>query len=116
MSLSSLIKRKARAALSTGLWAVLMAYFGYHAVQGEHGLLARNALSAQVTEAHATLADLRADRQRLEAQVGLMAPDAVDRDMLDERARAMLNYAHPNDVVIFLHEQSGIAGDIRHSP
>ena len=105
MSLNSLMKRKARAVLSTGLWAVLMAYFGYHAVQGEHGLLARNALSAQVAEARTTLADLQAERQRLEAAVGLMAPDAVDRDMLDERARAMLNYAHPNDVVIFLRER-----------
>ena len=103
--MNSLIKRKARAALISGLWAVLMAYFGYHAVQGEHGLLARNALSAQVDDARATLADLRAERRRLEAQVGLMAPDRVDRDMLDERARAMLNYAHPNDVVIFLRDE-----------
>ena len=82
-----------------------MAYFGYHAVQGEHGLLARNALSAQVEDARATLSDLHAERRRLEALVGLMAPDRVDRDMLDERTRAMLNYAHPDDLVIFLGEE-----------
>jgi cell division protein FtsB len=102
---NALIKRKARPVLVTGLWAVLVAYFGYHAVQGEHGLLARNELSAQVQQAEARLDELRSERERLEARVDLLSPDAVDRDMLDERARAMLNYAHPDDVVIFLRER-----------
>jgi cell division protein FtsB len=105
MQIKPLIKRKARPVLVTALWAVAMAYFGWHAVQGEHGLLARNDLSARVAEAEARLAELRAERERLEAQVELLSPDGVDRDMLDERARAMLNYAHPDDVVIFLPDQ-----------
>jgi cell division protein FtsB len=99
-----LIKRKARPVLVTGLWAVLVAYFGWHAVQGEHGLLARNDLSSQVAEAEARLEALRSEREGLEARVELLSPDGIDRDMLDERARAMLNYTHPDDVVIFLRE------------
>ena len=101
---NSLIRRRGFAILSSSLWAVLMAYFGYHAVQGNHGLLARNALATQVEDARADLVELQTERHRLEALVDLMSPETLDRDMLDERARTMLNYAHPDDIVIFLGE------------
>ena len=31
----------------------------------------------------------------------MLRPDGLDRDMLDERARAVLNLAHPDDLVVF---------------
>ena len=38
--------------------------------------------------------------QRLERRVEAISYDAVDRDLLEERARAVLNLGHRNDVVI----------------
>jgi hypothetical protein len=32
-----------------------------------------------------------------------MRPKHLDPDLLDERARAMLNAAHPDDLIIFHH-------------
>jgi hypothetical protein len=32
--------------------------------------------------------------------VSLLSADKLDPDLLDERARAMLNYAHPRDLVL----------------
>jgi cell division protein FtsB len=29
---------------------------------------------------------------------------SLDLDMLEERARVMLNYAHPDDLIIFLNQ------------
>ena len=37
----------------------------------------------------------------MEKRAALIDPKQVDLDMLDERARAMLNVARPDDVVIF---------------
>ena len=39
-------------------------------------------------------------RLRIERDVALLEPDSLDPDMLDERARAILNLAHPGDLVM----------------
>jgi cell division protein FtsB len=44
----------------------------------------------------------RAERVELERKVSLLRPDNLDPDMLDERARAMLNYLHPRDLTLML--------------
>jgi cell division protein FtsB len=43
---------------------------------------------------------VRAERDALDHRVGLLRPEHLDRDMLDERAREMLNLAGPNEIVI----------------
>jgi cell division protein FtsB len=43
---------------------------------------------------------LRSERERLDKRVGLMRPDSIDPDMLDELARANLGFAKPGDLVI----------------
>jgi hypothetical protein len=35
----------------------------------------------------------------------LLKPRGLDPDMLDERARALLDYAHPNDLTLMLRPQ-----------
>ena len=41
-----------------------------------------------------------AEHQHLAEQVALMRPDNLDPDMLEERARIMLNYVRPDELVI----------------
>lgn len=95
------IKTRARQAIAPILGTVVVGYFGYHMVQGDYGLIAYLHLKAKVAQAHAIEERLERDRSRLEKRVVLLRPDNLDRDLLEERARAMLNYAHPDDVVIF---------------
>jgi len=76
-------------------------YFAYHAVEGDRGLIAWWNLRQQVVDAQATLDELAAQRAVLEHRVKLLHPDNLDPDMLDERARLMLNYGKPGDIVIF---------------
>jgi cell division protein FtsB len=40
-------------------------------------------------------------REVLARQVGLLRPENLNRDMLDEQARQILGLAHPNDIVIY---------------
>ena len=80
--------------------ASLNGYFGYHSVVGDHGLKSRAELQRHVAALQGELDGLKAVRKRIERDVDLMRADRLDPDMLDERARAVLNFAHPDDIVI----------------
>jgi cell division protein FtsB len=83
------------------LGACLAGYFVYHAVQGDRGIIAWLKISQQIKTAQSELAKSDAERSNLEQRVALLSNSSLDLDMLEERARVMLNFAHPNDLVIF---------------
>ena len=94
------LRKRARHVVAPVLGACLMGYFGYHLVQGERGLLAWLRLDNELREAQATAAEVRRERDTLERRVSLLRPDSLDRDLLDERARATLNVARPNEIIL----------------
>lgn len=94
------IRIRARSALWPIIGALLLAYFSYHMVQGDHGLLSLLQLRTKVEQANTLHAALEAERLQLDTRVALLRPDNLDPDMLEERARVMLNFAHPNEIVI----------------
>jgi cell division protein FtsB len=75
-------------------------YFAYNLESGDHGLKARADLERRKEVLAGELAGLKEVRARLERDVSLLRPESLDPDMLDERARAILNLAHPDDLVI----------------
>lgn len=95
----------ARQAIGPALAVLAVLYFGYHAVHGERGLLAWWHLRHEVTLAKAELATVRAARMTLEHRVSLLNPSSLDPDMLEERARVMLNYGRADDIVIITTPQ-----------
>ena len=101
------LKRLLRPAVVPAIGACLVAYFAYHAVQGDHGILARTHLKAELAQAEATLSALRSERQELEHRAGLLSPERIDPDLLEERVRIMLNYAHPDEVIYFYPDDGG---------
>ena len=80
-------------------------YFGYHLQIGEHGLKARAELEGRKAVLEGELAGLREVRTRLERDVSLLRPDSLDPDMLDECARAILNLAHADDLIMLKRRQ-----------
>ena len=50
----------------------------------------------------AELKAIKAERAEWERRVALLRADNLDRDILDERARTLLNAAHRNDVIVLL--------------
>ena len=78
-----------------------MSYFVFHAIKGKHGLEARSRLQSRATLLQQNLSRLEAIRARLRRDVALLDDRNLDPDMLDQQARAILNFAHPQDVVIF---------------
>ncbi|HEX5932283.1 MAG TPA: septum formation initiator family protein [Methyloceanibacter sp.] len=75
-------------------------YFAYHLQTGDHGLEARAKLQGRKEVLEGELAGLKEVRLRLERDVSLLRPESLDPDMLDERARAILNLAHEDDLIM----------------
>ena len=82
------------------LGAALVFYFGYYAVHGDRGLVALARMQNQIEQSSAELETLRAERIALERRVRGLRPESLDLDILEERARTLLNYAHPDDMII----------------
>lgn len=78
----------------------LTAYFAYHAVYGRHGFEARKKLIERSQLAEFEIRSLEAVRARLERDVQLLAGDKPDPDLVDEIAREVLGFLHPDDRVI----------------
>ena len=83
------------------LGVCVAAYFGYHAVHGQRGVMAVLRLKQDVAQARAAHAEVSARWRALEHRVGLLNPATLDPDMLDERARVMLNYGRDDEIVVF---------------
>ena len=103
MALVHEIRRRGRHVLPQVLLAATLGYFGYHIIQGEHGILAWLRLEKEVRIAKANAAVLSAERAQLEHRVSLLRPDSLDPDLLDERARAVLDYGRGDEMVVLLH-------------
>ncbi len=93
--------RRLRFVLGPLLGGCLLIYFVYHIFQGERGLFSWIRLQQKIAEDEKVLADLQSQREVLERQVNLLLPDSLDQDMLEERARIILNFARPDEVVIY---------------
>src|ERR1700704_4137562 len=82
--------------------ALIIGYFWAHAHSGEHGLKAKQDLVEQAADLARELDQLKAERVAWEHRVALLRPNAVDPDLLEERARAQLDYTHPRDLTLML--------------
>jgi cell division protein FtsB len=97
-------RKRLRSILSTlGLYvmaALLIGYFGVNAYSGNHGLKAKEDLDQQIGALSADLDSLKRERVQWERRVALLRPDRLDPDMLDQQARALLDYVAPNDLIL----------------
>ncbi|MCF4098529.1 FtsB family cell division protein [Maritalea mediterranea] len=88
--------------------AALLAFQGYlahHALNGQYGVESQK----QLVERKATL---MAQNEALEAQIeraknrnSLLVADRLDPDMLSERARGLLGWSNPDDILIAIEKE-----------
>jgi len=94
------LRRRAHLIVGPVLGIVLTAYFAYHLVEGDRGLIAWLHLTREIRAGSANLETVRAQRQALDLKVSNLKPNHLDPDLLDERVRASLNFVAPNETVI----------------
>ena len=80
--------------------ALFIGYFGVNAYTGKNGINARQELDQQIADLAGEVERVKAERERWERRVALLKADRIDPDMLDERARQLLNYLDPHEVTI----------------
>ena len=84
--------------------ALVIGYFGVNAYSGNRGLRAKQDLDQQIAQLSGELATLKVERAGWERRVSLLKAESIDPDMLDERARVLLNYADPRDLTLRLKQ------------
>jgi cell division protein FtsB len=84
--------------------ALLIGYFGMNAFSGNRGLKAKQDIDQQVAELSTELARIKLERSQWERRIALLKSSGLDPDMLDERARALLDYSHPHDLTLMVTE------------
>jgi cell division protein FtsB len=81
------------------LAAMMIGYFGVNAYTGKYGLNARQELDQEIIALTSELVRLKNERAEGDKRVALLRSSGLDPDMLDERVRYQLDYAHPRDLV-----------------
>jgi cell division protein FtsB len=78
----------------------LIVYLGVQALTGERGLLSGAERAELLARREAQLSRLAEQRQDLEIRVRYLRTESLSRDLLEERARAILGFADPRDYVV----------------
>ena len=78
-------------------------FFAWTTMHGERGLNQLEERRSKFVELVETLSDEADRRDAFARRVALMRSENLDPDMLDERAREMLEFSHPDDVIVFLN-------------
>lgn len=99
MTLITELKRRAPHVVGPLIGSLLVAYFAYHAVEGDRGIRAWQRLDGEIAEASEVRGRLASEQAALEKRVSMLRPDSLDADLLEERARLVLGYV-PVDAMI----------------
>ena len=94
------IRKQMKVSALPFLGVSMLVYFTYHLLNGDRGLLSWWKLQKRVYKAEATARVVSNQKIRLEKHVKLLNPSSLDPDMLEERARLMLNFGHSEDVIV----------------
>lgn len=98
-------KRLARASAWPLVFCAITGYFCWEATQGAHGLVAYAQRKIQLRQAESDLASAQTERNHWAIRVSGLRDNDLNLDTLDERARAMLNLAQPNEIIVQLPQK-----------
>ena len=104
--MSRLIKHKQRLHIELlglllfySLVGLIVCYSAYSMVRDSLAIIERENTLCQ---AKMSLEQHKQEKQRLAHRISLLSDDSLDRDLLEERVRAVLSYSHQDDQIILL--------------
>ncbi|KXV73089.1 septum formation initiator family protein [Acetobacter cerevisiae] len=100
MQIGRFIRRAVRAIVPPTVFLGIAVYFGWNATQGDHGMKAYQSQLVLLDQAKQAQQDATAEQIAWRRRVNGLREQSLDNDTLDERARAMLNLADKNDIVV----------------
>lgn len=78
----------------------LSLYFSYHMLYGVRSFSNLAMLQTEVQQQTDVLENVREERENLEVKVVRMRPETLSPDLVEERARAVLGYKKPEEIVV----------------
>lgn len=78
----------------------LCLYFTYHAIAGNRSIIRMHSIHSQIETLSQIETEEIKQRQEWEKKVSMMRPGSIDKDLLEERARAVLGYKKPNEFTV----------------
>lgn len=85
-------------------------FFVWHAAHGQRGLEADVATRKEMAEIEGRLKAVRAEEDYWRNRIALLRGPDIDRDLLDEEARTLLDHVGKSDLMIFLPAAATDAG------
>ena len=80
-------------------------YFVWHAINGERGLKTSGEYERTIALLRAERDTVTSEREKWRRRIDLLRGDAIDKDLLEEEARLLLDRVHHGDLVVFLPPQ-----------
>ncbi len=77
-------------------------YFVWHAVNGERGLKTKDEYEHKIASLRGELEELKLEHASWDHRIALLSGREIDRDLLDDEARVLLDRVNRNDLVVFL--------------
>lgn len=85
-----------------GATMAVCAYFAHHATTGPNGWQAREDRLRHMAELRAEVTRLAGERSAAEGRNRLIDGAVIERDVVDERARALLGVVREDEIVVLL--------------
>ncbi|MDB5505786.1 MAG: hypothetical protein JWR75_424 [Devosia sp.] len=92
----------------TGLLLVFQGYLGFSAIGGQFGTESQKQMKIDINVLSARAFALQADIDAYRHRAALFDVARLDPDIIDERARALLNMAQPDDILVMLNPATGL--------
>lgn len=100
------LRRRSHRYLLPSLLVCVIVYFVYHLVQGKRGLWALHQLQMTQQDYAQQLEVKQKQHDHLLHQVTLLRSDSLCPDLLEEQAKKVLGYTHPQERVL-LYPKAG---------
>src|SRR5690606_14205579 len=85
----------------------IQGYLGYSAISGQFGIENRTQIMLDIDPRKARSSALQAEINAYRHRATLMDSRRLDPDIVTERARALLNMAHADDIIVMVNPQTG---------
>lgn len=79
---------------------MLSSYFLFYAIKGERGVIKYFYLKQEIAAAEKIAAKYKDQKNHLEMQVKRLSSSSLDLDLLEERARVVLNFVGDDEFII----------------
>ena len=92
----------------TALLLVFQGYLGFSAIGGQFGIESQRQMKIDIDVLNARTIALQADIDAYRHRAALFDVARLDPDIIAERARALLNMAQPDDILVMLNPATGL--------